>query len=230
VVGVPAVLDRELYTETAAARLLRVPPQTLHYWLEGEGGRGGVHEPVIRTERKGRGAAVTWAEFIEAGLLREYRAKRVPMSKIRTFIVTLRTEFDVPYPLADRRPWIDTGKGRGLVYEAQVSSGLTAEFALVAMAGDQFVLTPPSQSFLDRVDWDGDSPAGYRPHDDPGSPVRCLPTRRFGKPSVRGISTAVVHEQHAAGLDDDEIAAMFDISQDEVFYALAYERSLARAS
>lgn len=224
------VLDRELYSETAAARLLRVPPATLHYWLEGEGGHNGPHDPVIRTERKGRGAAVTWAEFIEAGLLREYRAKKVPMSKIREFIVTLRTEFDVPYPLADRRPWIDKGKGRTLVYEAQVSSGLTAEFALVAMAGRQFILTPPSQSFYDRVDWDGDSPAGYRPHDDPDSPVRCLPTRRFGKPSVRGISTAVVQEQRDAGLDEDEIASMFDISEDEVFYALAYEKSLARAS
>ena len=224
------VLERELYSETVAARLLRVPARTLHYWLEGEGGQNGPHDPVIRTERKGRGSSVTWAEFIEAGLLREYRAKKVPMSKIREFIVTLRTEFDVPYPLADRRPWIDTGKGRGLVYEAQVSSGLTAEFALVAMAGNQFVLTPASQSFYDRVDWDGNSPAAYRPSDDPVSPVRCLPNRRFGKPSVRGISTSVVQEQHEAGLDDDEIAAMFDISEDEVFYALAYERSLARAS
>ncbi|MCU1624231.1 MAG: hypothetical protein JWL79_3076 [Frankiales bacterium] len=227
---VVAVLERELYTETAAARLLRVPSRTLHYWLEGEGGSGSPHDPVIRTERKGPGASVTWAEFIEAGLLREYRQKSVPMAKIRQFIVTLRTEFDVPYPLADRRPWIDKGKGRGLVYEAQVSSGLTAEFALVAVANNQFVLTAASQSFLDRVDWDGDSPAAYRPSDDPASPVRCQPDMRFGKPAIRGISTAVLREQHDAGLDDDEIASMFEISEDEVFYALAYEKSLARAS
>lgn len=224
------VLERELYTETAAARLLRVPSATLHYWLEGEGGRGGHHDPVIRTERKGRGAPVTWAEFIEAGLLREYRQKRVPMAKIRQFIHTLRTDFDVPYPLADRRPWIDTGRGRGLVYEAQVSAGLEAKFALVAMANHQYVLTPASQSFLDRVDWNGDSPAAYRPHDDPASPVRCQPDMRFGKPAIRGISTVVVREQHDAGLDDDEIASMFDMTEDDVFFALAYEKSLARAS
>jgi uncharacterized protein (DUF433 family) len=225
-----AVLERELYTESAAARLLRVPPRTLHYWLEGEGGRGGQHEPVIRTERRGRGAPVTWAEFIEAGLLREYRKKQVPMAKIRRFIRTLRTDFGVPYPLADRRPWIDQGKGRGLVYEAQVGAGLDADFALIAMANDQYVLTPASQSFFDRVDWDGNSPTAYRPHDDPASPVRCQPSLRFGKPSVRGISTSVVREQHDAGLDEDEIASLFDISEDDVFYALAYEKSLARAS
>ena len=225
-----AVLERELYTEAAAARLLRVPPATLHYWLEGEGGRGGQHEPVIRTERKGRGAAVTWAEFIEAGLLREYRQKQVPMAKIRHFIRTLRADFGVPYPLADRRPWIDQGKGRGLVYEAQVGAGLDADFALVAMASDQFVLTPASQSFLDRVDWNGDSPAAYRPHDDPDSPVRCAPDTRFGKPAIRGISTTVLQEQHEAGLGEDEIALLFDLSEDDVFFALAYEKSLARAS
>ena len=29
------VLDREMYSEVEAARLLRVAPSTLHYWLEG---------------------------------------------------------------------------------------------------------------------------------------------------------------------------------------------------
>jgi hypothetical protein len=29
------ILEREMYTETAAARLLRVAPSTLHWWLEG---------------------------------------------------------------------------------------------------------------------------------------------------------------------------------------------------
>jgi hypothetical protein len=28
------ILDREMYPEAAAARLLRVAPSTLHWWLE----------------------------------------------------------------------------------------------------------------------------------------------------------------------------------------------------
>ena len=45
---VGTVLEREMYTEAAAARLLRVAPGTLHYWLEG-GQRGDkVYQPVIR--------------------------------------------------------------------------------------------------------------------------------------------------------------------------------------
>jgi hypothetical protein len=33
-VGV-TILEREMYTETTAARLLRVAPSPLHWWLEG---------------------------------------------------------------------------------------------------------------------------------------------------------------------------------------------------
>lgn len=223
-----AILDREVYSEASAARLLRVPPSTLHYWLEGEGGRGKKHPPVIRPARKGRGAGVTWAEFIEAGLLREYRSEQVSMSTLRAFIEKLREEFGVPYPLADRTPWIDQGRGRQLLYDAQVETGLDARFALVAAANDQLVLTAPSQSFLDRVEWNGDHPEAYRPHDDPASNVRCLPETRFGKPSVQGISTEALWEQHQAGLDNDEIAETYGLPEDDVLYAIAYERSLAR--
>ena len=223
----PTVLDREVYSETEAARLLRVAPSTLHYWLEGEGGRGGKHPPIIRATPGGRGAAVTWAEFIEAGLLREYRAKNVQMSTLRTFIDKLREQTGAPYPLANHRPWIDKGKGRGLLYDLQITAGLAPEYALVALVNDQFVLTPASQSFLDRVDWDdGDNPTAYRPHDDPQSPVRCFPTIRFGRPSVHGISTEALWEQFNAGLDFDEIAETYEIPESEVFSAVAYERSV----
>lgn len=224
------VLDREMYTVGEAARLLRVPPSSLYYWLEGEGGRGKRHQPIIRETRRGREATVTWAEFIEAGLLREYRTKQVQMSTLRKFIDLLRQEFGVPYPLADRRPFIDQGRSRDLIWEAQKRAGVPAEHALVALASDQYVLTFASQSFLDRVDWDGGTSAGYRPHDDPDSLVRCLPTVRFGRPSVQGISTEAIWEQHRAGLYMDEITEVYGIPEDEVLSGLSYMRSLERTS
>src|SRR5690349_8160804 len=40
------VLDREMFSEAEAARLLRVPQSTLHYWLDG-GSRGGrTYKPI----------------------------------------------------------------------------------------------------------------------------------------------------------------------------------------
>jgi hypothetical protein len=50
-----------------------VPQRMLNYWLEGGECQGRQHKPVICVEPKGDHPLVTGAEFIEAGLLREYR-------------------------------------------------------------------------------------------------------------------------------------------------------------
>lgn len=116
-----------MYTEALAARLLGVPQSTLHYWLEG-GTRGGKeYKPIIRQEPLGR-RVVTWAEFVEAGWLSEYRNRNIPMPELRKFIDELRDQFGVPYPLADRRPLV---AGRSLVYDAQTSAQLGVEFYYV---------------------------------------------------------------------------------------------------
>ena len=221
------VLAREMFSEAEAARLLRVPQNTLNYWLEGGKRRGKIYKPVIRVEPRGARAAVTWAEFIEAGLLREYRRRhRVPMPELRAFIDVLRERYGVPYPLAHHRPFV---ADRQLLLEAQETSRLDPDYCLVATVRGQLVLTPPSQFFIERVTWDGDIAAGWRPHDDPQSPVRIDPDRRFGRPSVSGISTAVLWEHAEAGEDAEELAETFELSLSDVRWALAYEMSLRAA-
>ncbi len=49
------------------------------------------------------------------------------------------------------------------------------------------------------------------------------PERRFGKPSVAGISTEAIWEHSSAGEDEDEIAASFDLSLADVRWALSHE-------
>jgi hypothetical protein len=127
-----SLLDREMYSEAEAARYLRVPQSTLHYWLEGGERRSKVYAPVIRPEPTGRHAPVTWAEFIEAGLLRSYRRTGIPMAELRAFIELLRDRYQVPYPLADRRPFVS---GRELVLRAQEESELDPDLARGAGAG-----------------------------------------------------------------------------------------------
>jgi len=220
------VLEREMFAEAEAARLLRLPQSTLHYWLEGGLRRGKTYRPVLRIEARGS-RSVTWAEFVEAALLREYRRTlNVPMGELRAFIDLLRQDYGVPYPLADRRPYV---MGKELVLQAQDAVGLDPEFCLVAVVRGQLILTPPSQSFVERVTWDGDVAAGWRPHDDPKSPVLMTPDVRFGKPAVSGISTEVIWEHDQAGEDVEEIAEAFGLTMVEVRWALAYETS-ARAA
>src|SRR6478752_2467559 len=178
-----SVLEREMYTEAEAARLLRVPQSTLHYWLEGGQRRGKTHRPVIRIEPSGS-RAVTWAEFVEAGLLHSYRNARVPMTELRTFIDLLRADLGVAYPLAHHRPFVS---GRNLVMQAQDQAGLDPDFCLVAVASGQLILTGPSQLFVDRVTREGDIATAWRPHDDPNSPVRMTPDIRFGKPAIGDV-------------------------------------------
>lgn len=223
----PTVLDREVYSEAEAARLLRVPQSTLNYWLEGGERRGKTYQPVIRAEARGGRAPVTWAEFIEAGLLRSYRRDLgVRMTELRTFIDLLRNRFDVPYPLADRRPFVHD---RRLLFEAQESADLDPELWLVADVRGQYLLLPPSAEFVRRVTWEHDVAAGWHPHDDPASPVRLSPQMRFGKPAIGGISTEVVWEHSEAGEDDEEIAEIFGLSASDVRWALSYESSTRAA-
>jgi uncharacterized protein (DUF433 family) len=215
------VLERELYTEAAAARLLGVAQNTLNYWLEGGERRGKVYRPVIRVEPRGNRGPVTWGEFLEAALLRQYRKLNVPMLELRAFIEKVRLQFDVPYPLAHYKPY---ASGKELLVEAQNESGLPADFCLIALVRDQPVLTAPADSFVRRVSWDGDIAAGWRPQGEQ-SPVLMDPHMRFGMPAVEGIRTGIIWEHVQAGEIDEDIADEFEIPIDAVQWAITYERA-----
>jgi uncharacterized protein (DUF433 family) len=209
-----------MYTEAAAARLLQVAPSTLHWWLEGRLLR---YRPVIRVEPTSS-RHVTWAEFVEASLLRSYRRDLdVPLKELREFIDRLRDEYQVPYMLADRRPYV--GSGRQLLIDLQGRSQLDPDFCLVAVANGQIVLTAPGEEFFERVDWSGDEPAGWHPHEDSASPVRINPLVRFGMPAVRGISTEAIASELDGGASLEAVAEDFGLDTDAVRWAQSYELS-----
>lgn len=217
------MLNREAYAEAEAAELLRVPQTTLHRWLDGGERRGKSYPPVIRPEPTGS-RILSWAEFVEAGLLRQYRRELdVKLHEIRGFIEKLREREGVPYPLAHYKPWV--GEGRRLLLEMQREAELPGELWLVAPADDQLVLTEPAASFLRRIEWESDVAAAWRPHEDEASPVRCIPTQRFGRPSIGGISTEAIVEHLEGGESDDDVADQFDLSLEDIGWARAFELS-----
>lgn len=218
-----SLLDREMYTESEAARLFLVHPSTLHWWLEGRTREDRVYRPVIRHEASGS-KILTWGEFVMAGLLRQYRRKhRVPLSELRAVIDQLRAKFDDPYPLIRQDLYV---AGRQLLQDVQETVGLPAELCLVAVAHGQLVLTAPVESFLERVEFDGGVAIGWRPHDDPKSTVRIYPGVRFGRPQVDGVSTEVLWEQVEAGASISEVAETFDLRPRDVRWAHSYENSM----
>ena len=219
-----------MYSETEAARLLRLPPSTLNYWLEG-GRRGGkTYQPIIREQPKGGHPPVTWSEFIEASWLRRYRRiDNVPMAELRAFITLLRERYGVPYPLAHFTPFANQGQ-LVVMEEIQTAAGLDPDYCLVAAVRGQLVLTAPAEAFVSRIEWDReqDAPIAWRPHDDPDSPVRVLRDVRFGRPSIGGISTDVLWEQVDDGADLTEVAYDYGLTVRDVQWAVSYETA-ARA-
>lgn len=215
------ILEREMYSEAEAARLLRVPQGTLHYWLEGGERRGRSYRPVVRVEPKGT-RSVTWAEFIEAALLAQYRREHgVPMTELREFIGRLREKTGIPYPLAHHQPFVG---GRELVLEAQDEAGLDADYWLVVETRGQLLLTAPSVSFVELVRWSEKGVASaWRPHADKRSPVAVDPRVRFGRPAVRGISTEALWEHIDGGESVEEVADAFNLTPADVHWAVSYE-------
>ena len=137
----------------------------------------------------------------------------------------LRREFRTPYPLATARPYL---LGRELVLEVQERADLPSAIAIVIRSGQQILLADDANRFLRKVEFqsldDGEvtrlHPAGR------ASPVVIHPLVRFGRPSVQGVSTERLWELADAGEPFSLIATDYDMAEELVRSAIAYEEQL----
>jgi uncharacterized protein (DUF433 family) len=217
-------LERPLYSVGEAARLLMIPTATLRRWLGGAIRAGVEYAPVIREERT-RSDSVTWGEFVEAGLLRGYRERHVPLQKMRPFIEKMRARLGVPYPLAHFQPLIDR---KSLVYDLQKESDLPPRLYLVQFEGGQMQFAPPVIEFLEKVEFDPEGvvrlwPLGRQ------APVAIDPNLAFGIPQIRGIRTEVIAESLAAGESREEAAKTWGLKVADIDAASRWELSLKAA-
>jgi uncharacterized protein (DUF433 family) len=228
VVRTPSILERPVYGMSEAAGLLGLRPDRARAWLDGYERAGVRYPPVIREEHTGADL-VTWGEFVELGYLREYR-RTVPLQQLRPVIQELRRTFGTPYPLATARPFL---YGKELVLEVQERHELPTPIAIVIRSGQEILLADAAKQFFKKIDFDPTAddeavrrlfPAGH------ASPVVIDPLVRFGRPSVSGVSTERLWELADAGESIDEIAEGYELPDEEVRAAIAYEeqfRSLA---
>lgn len=222
------VLDRKLYAVAEAARLLTIPPARLRRWLDGATISERRYPPVIRVKRTGSDD-VTWAEFIEAGFLREYRQRKVPLQRMRPMIDALREDFGVPYPLAHFKPAVDTNS-RELVLKAQERINLEDQLLLIRRHGKrggtwQLQWAAPVMKFLDKVEFD---PRGVAERMRPlggDVPVAIDPEIQFGIPQVGGIRTETIAEAYAEIGDEERTAELWGLDVKDVRAALQWEVS-----
>jgi uncharacterized protein (DUF433 family) len=145
---------------------------------------------------------------------------------MRPFIERAREEFGVPYPLAHFRPLIDD---KELVYRLQTEAGLDPELHLVRAEGDQIILAPVLEQFLDTVEFDPEYTVARLHPLGPRTPVVIDPRVAFGSPQIRGIRTDLIAESYEIG-GMEEAARGWNVSPGEIDAAVTWERSLAEAA
>lgn len=214
-----SLLDRAIYSYADVDRLVGLHSGTARRWLEGYVRAGRFYAPVLRPEPTGQ-EIVTWGEMVEARLLAEYRARAVPVQRLRPAIVKLREEFG-PYPLAHARPLLDV-EGRELVLYIQEQTGLKSSWQLVVVRSGQLVLTENAERFRLAVEYEDDVVARLRPESrTPG--VVMDPQRSFGQPAVRSVRTESLAEDFRAGVSREELADLYDLDVTQVDEALRFE-------
>jgi uncharacterized protein (DUF433 family) len=228
--GSVEVLQRKVTTAREAARQLQIPATTLTSWLEGVERRGVQYDPVLRPTPTGD-PLVTWGEMVEARYLRAYRDAGVPLQRLRPFLIIMRQKFQVPYPLAHFRPWVN--HNLQLLVQLQADSDVPAELSIVLeVPSGQLLLNPRiTTQYLDRVDFSDaqDSvverirPAGHQ------SEIVMDPRVASGATTIRGIRTEQLAE--VAAVDGVEAAAAaYDLPVSLVQAAVAFEWADAAAA
>ena len=216
---VSALLDRAIYSYRDVDRLVGLHSGTARRWLDGYRRAGRFYDPVLREEPTGS-EDVTWGEMVEAGLLAEFRSRKVPVQRLRPAIKRLRTEFG-RYPLAHARTLLDV-EGRELVRVVQEEVGLERQLQLVVVRNGQLVLADPAQRFHTAVEYDDDIVSRFRP--DARTPdVVMDPSRAFGQPAIRSVRTDSLAEDFRAGTSREDLADLYDLTAEQVDEAIRFE-------
>lgn len=211
-----------MYGIGQAAALLGMRTDKVHGWLDGYRRNGVNYPPVIREETTG-GDTVTWGEFVELGYLREYRKARVSLQHIRPVITKLRDALGVRYPLAHARPFI---YDKQLVLRIQEETELDPSLAIIVRSGQQLMLAPAVEAYMQKVDFEDEIVARVRPAGKT-SPVVIDPDFAFGLPSVHAVATESIAELFRAGDSAEFLADVYGMPLPDVNAAIAYETQLA---
>ena len=221
----PSYLERPVYGFSEVDDILGLRGGTARRWIDGYERRGRAYPPVVREQRLDNDL-VTWGEFVETRLLAAYRDAGVPMVRMRPVVEGLRVRFQVRYPLATIRPYLD--EDLRVVYQVQEEAQLEHSMRLVVEAASgQYVLAPDVRWFR-RIavfeDIEGASlVARFRPLGEDRQVV-IDPVRRFGAPVVRSTPTDVIAELVRAGEPVEWVAEQYELTLEQVLDALEYER------
>ena len=214
------MMETPIYGLTEAAQYLRVPLNTLRYWVHG----GGTVPPLIKLAAT-EPLRLSFANLLECYMLSSMRAiydVRIP--KVRKALTTLAKYVQHKHPLVEQAFQTDR---RDLFIEHLGK--------VVNLSRDEQILIPGvMELYLERIERD---PKGLlklypfvmeRKQDEPRL-IQINPAVGFGKPVIAGtgISTSVVASRFNAREPIDELASEYGVTSRQIEEAIRWEQRTA---
>ena len=219
-------LNQPAYGLAEAARYLKLPSATLRAWTFGRQypttqGEGRFH-PLIRPASK-EPPLLSFSNLIEAHVLRALRTDHgVSVKEVRAAVRFAEHTLNIDRLLLRQELRADAGR---------IFLDRYGELINLSASG-QLAMRQVLDAHLKRVTWNGEFPNRLYPFvmadaPDAHMPIAIDPTISFGRPVVarRGISTAAIVGRIDAGESVADIAADYELGQEDIEHAVLYERA-----
>lgn len=219
--------NRPSYPLAEAARYLKVPVATVRSWAFGrdyETAVGTKRFPAIITPASRQPPLLSFWNLIEAHVLRALRTEHgVPVRAVRKAVAMAEAEFGVTRLLLSRKLLAGAG---------QVFLRRYGELIELTASG-QLAMRRVLEAHLKRVEWD-DRQFPMRLYPFPSAealtsdhPIAIDPLVAFGRPVIvcRGVTTAVIAQRIDAGESEQDLAADYDLSLEDIEQAIVYEHA-----
>jgi uncharacterized protein (DUF433 family) len=202
------------YAVSEAARYARTAPQTIAYWLYGDGER----LPIVRG--KERRKPLSYLQLVEIAFVASFRRAGVPLSAIRRAHDYVAQTLETEYPFATIQFQTE---GNHIFFRLQEIEPVAALDHLIVADRDGQVGWEALIS--DRfMEFDYEGGLALRWHvAGRESPVLIDPRIAFGAPTVQGVATWALRGRIEAGETISEIVQDFGLDERSVRGALNFE-------
>ncbi|NIH86020.1 DUF433 domain-containing protein [Amycolatopsis granulosa] len=223
--NVVSLLDRPVYLYREVDRVLGLSNGTTRRWVNGYSRQGRDYPPILRVKPSDT-EWTTWGEFVEVRILAEYRDQKIPTKRLRAAVEELRSVFDLRYPLAHARPYLEAERG-DLAVRGEGLADMDDEHLLIVRTGEM-LLTGRGRLVFDEATKDGlgdDDLVVTEIIPDPKYPdIVVNPERRGGLPTLRGrsILAATVAGMVNAGDPLSDVASDYGLTEAQVQQAIDY--------
>jgi uncharacterized protein (DUF433 family) len=221
-------LELPLYTVTDASNFLHIPLGTVKNWTKGRQYKAGIGRSsfsAIVPLRKGR---LSFLQLVELYVLRALRTvHQVRIESVRKAIRYAEKEFSIERLLLSKE--LLAGGGNLFIehYGKLVSLNKSGQIALKEILKD----------YLKRVDRDAqDTPIRLYPYvsheSSEDKQIVIDPRISFGYPTLRGtgIKTSVIVSRIDAGESIEEVAADYELDDEQITSAVVYEQMYKQAA